>query len=262
MMGKKKSERKGREPLEEKLEKLGRKLEKVVQERAELMRSLRPALVGPAAEAESGEDAPSAWLSADSMEQRERGTAVPAMHEAMRARRSVKRFTDDSVPREAIERLLATAVHAPNHHMTEPWRFYVLGPHARFAWGEALGARKAKKIEDEAAAAQVLEKVARTHEALPAMIAVAMKVGDDPERAREDYAATWMAVQNLCLAAVTEGLGTHIKTGAIMDDPAARTAVGVPADERIVATLTLGVPEEVPAGKPRTSAAQLTTWVD
>jgi hypothetical protein len=78
MMGKKKSERKGREALEEKLEKLGRKLEKVVQERAELMRSLRPALVGPAAEAESGEDAPSAWLSADSMEQRERGTAVPA----------------------------------------------------------------------------------------------------------------------------------------------------------------------------------------
>lgn len=262
-MGKKKSERKSRDALEEKLEKLGRKLEQVVQERAELMRSLRPSFVGPAAAAEPGEDAPSPWLSADPAEQRERGgTAVPGMHEAMRARRSVKRFTGDSVPRDAIERLLDAAVHAPNHHMTEPWRFYVLGPRARFAYGQALGARKAKKIEDESAAAQVLEKVARTHEALPAMIAVAMKVGDDPERGREDYAATWMAVQNLCLAAVPEGLGTHIKTGAIMDDPAARTAVGVPADERVVATVTLGVPEEVPAGKPRTSAAQLTTWVD
>ena len=69
-----------------------------------------------------------------------------------------------------------------------------------------------------------------------------------------------MAVQNLALAAVELGLGTHIKTGAIMQDPAARAAAGVPEEERIVAVVNLGVPEEVPQPKPRLESGSLITW--
>ncbi|UCF19649.1 MAG: nitroreductase family protein [Gemmatimonadota bacterium] len=67
------------------------------------------------------------------------------LHDAIHARRSVKRYTDAPVARETIEHLLETVVHAPNHRMTQPWRFYVLGPEARRAYGETLGARKAKR---------------------------------------------------------------------------------------------------------------------
>jgi nitroreductase len=70
-----------------------------------------------------------------------------------------------------------------------------------------------------------------------------------------------MAVQNILLTAVTLGLGTHIKTGAIMNDASARAAVGVPGTQRIVAVVNVGVPsEEVPARK-REPAAAFTTWV-
>ena len=80
--------------------------------------------------------------------------------DTIRTRRSIKQFTDRSIGRDEIERLLEAAAQAPNHRMTQPWRFYVLGPEARRAYGEALGARKAKRVEDPAAAQAVAEKVA------------------------------------------------------------------------------------------------------
>ncbi|HXT17228.1 MAG TPA: nitroreductase [Gemmatimonadaceae bacterium] len=181
--------------------------------------------------------------------------------EAIRARRSIKRFTNRELTREDIASLLDAASLAPNHRLTQPWRFYVLGPDARQAYGDALGARKAKKIEDAALAQKTRETTAADHRTLPAMIAVAVARNENPEIAEEDYAAAMMAIQNLALAAVERGLGTHIKTGAIMDDPAARAAVGVRGNERIVAIVNVGEPAETPPEKPRQPASAFTTWV-
>ena len=181
--------------------------------------------------------------------------------DAIRERRSIKRFTDAPVTREQIESLLSAAVLGPNHRLTEPWRFYVLGPHAREAYGRVIGGRKAKKVEDPAVAQATIEKVTAEHRALPAMLAIAMVRNESPEILEEDYAAVMMGIANLSLLAVSMGLGTHIKTGAVMSDPAARAAVGVRDDERIVAIMNVGVPAEVPVSKPRGSAASKTTWM-
>jgi nitroreductase len=160
--------------------------------------------------------------------------------EAIESRRSIKEFSARQISRQDIERLLGAAVQAPNHRMTQPWRFYVLGPEARRGYGRALGARKAKRVEDPGAAEEVVRKVEEKHASLPAMLAVSTVLDENPEIREEDYAATFMAIQNLSLAAVAAGLGTHLKTGAVMDDPRARDAVGVPEGERIVATIELG----------------------
>lgn len=177
-------------------------------------------------------------------------------------RRSIKQFTEREPTREEVEALLELVAQAPNHRMTQPWRFYVLGPTARRGYGAALGARKATRVSDPDAAREVVESVAARHEALPAMIAVAVEVHENPEIREEDHAATWMGIQNLALAAAAVGLGTHIKTGAVMDDPRSRVAVGVPDEERIVAIVNLGEPAAVPDPKPRLPARDLTTWVD
>ncbi len=183
------------------------------------------------------------------------------LFDAIRARRSIKQFTDRPIGRAEIERLLEGAVLAPNHRMTQPWRFYVLGPEARRAYGAALGARKAKKVEDPEAARAVVEKVSATEAALPAVIAVAVTLDENPEIREEDYAAAMMAAQNIMLAATAMGLGSHLKTGAVMDDPRARAAVGVPEGQRIVALVQLGEPAAVPDAKTRKTAAEVTTWV-
>lgn len=181
--------------------------------------------------------------------------------DAIRDRRSIRRFTDRAVSRAEIELLLASAVQAPNHHLTQPWRFYVLGPEARHAYGLALGSRKARKIDDPDKGRAVRDKVAEEHRALPAMLAVAVVEVESPETREEDYAAAMMAVQNISLAAIELGLGTHIKTGAVMADPAARAAVGVLDGERIVAIVNVGEPAELPPARPRELSA-FVTWRD
>src|SRR5678809_972687 len=103
------------------------------------------------------------------------------VREAIRARRSIKRFDPRPVTREDIEALLEAAALAPNHRLTEPWRFYVLGPEARYAYGLALGERKARKIEDPDGARTMRDRVAAEHRALPLMIAVAVVSSDNAE---------------------------------------------------------------------------------
>src|SRR5262245_66471638 len=105
-----------------------------------------------------------------------RGLYFQGMHvtDAIRERRSIKRFADRPVTREEIETLLDAATLAPNHRLTQPWRFYVLGPAARHAYGMALGERKARKQPDPESGRALRDTVAREHLALPAMIAVAV----------------------------------------------------------------------------------------
>ncbi len=178
----------------------------------------------------------------------------------LRRRRSIKKFTERAVTRAEIETLLDAAILAPNHRLTEPWRFYVLGPEAREAYGLALGVRKARKIEDPDASRAMRDRVAAEHRALPCMIAIALVKSDNPEIAEEDYAAAMMGVQNIMIAAVELGLGTAIRTGGVMGDAAAREAAGVAENERIVAIVNVGEPAEVPAGPKKTSASERTTW--
>ena len=184
-----------------------------------------------------------------------------SLSEAIQLRRSIKRFTDRAVSREQIGSLISAATAAPNHHLTQPWRFYILGPEARYAYGLALGDRKARKLEDPEAARAVREKVAGEHRALPCMIAVAVVTNENPETREEDYAAVMMGVENLAIVAVEMGLGTHIKTGAIMGDPAARVAAGVGDAERIVMVVNVGEPAEVPPPRKREPASSFTIWV-
>lgn len=181
--------------------------------------------------------------------------------DVVRQRRSIKRFAERPVSREEIETLLDAAALAPNHRLTQPWRFYVLGPEARYAYGLALGERKARKLDDPERGRAMRDTVAQEHRALPCMIAVAVVTSDDPEAREEDYAATMMAIENLALVAVELGLGTHIKTGGVMGDPAARAAAGVRDNERIVAIVNVGVPADVPPPKRREPASAFTTWV-
>jgi nitroreductase len=181
--------------------------------------------------------------------------------DAIQQRRSIKRFTDRSLTRDEIEQLLAAATMAPNHRLTQPWRFHVLGPEARYAYGAALGERKAKKAATPEAGRTLRDAVASEHRALPGMIVVAVVRNDNPEIAEEDYAAAMMGVQNLALAAVSMGLGTHLKTGGVMADPAARAAAGVGDDERIIAVVNVGEPNEVPPPKQRNPVESCTSWL-
>lgn len=183
------------------------------------------------------------------------------VREAIHQRRSVKRFRERVPSEEEIEDLLGLAVLAPNHRMTEPWSFRVLGPEGRRAYGEALGARKARKVEDPDAAGALHRKTLENAVSVPLMVGVIQHLADDLEVREEDYASCYMGVQNICLGAVGMGLATHVKTGAVLEDPPLRKALGVAEGERLVALLHVGEPAEIPDPKPRTPARERTRWL-
>lgn len=184
------------------------------------------------------------------------------VEEAIRARVSVKEYAGAPVAREEIETLLELALLAPNHRMTQPLSFRVMGEGAKLAYARALAGRKAAKVEDPEAAQAVRKKVIDRTTAVPTMIGVVVRQDENPEIREEDYATAFMAIDNVCLAAVDMGLGTHIKTGAVMGEPVLREALGVGADERLAAVVFLGEPAEVPDRKPRKPAPEITRWLE
>jgi len=97
---------------------------------------------------------------------------------------------------------------------------------------------------------------------VPAMVAVLVDQDEDPEIREEDYATAFMAIQNLSLGAVEMGLGTHIKTGAVMDEPSLRAALEAADDQRVAAIVFLGEPAEVPSPKDWVPASERTRWLD
>src|SRR5690349_5493706 len=94
--------------------------------------------------------------------------------DAIAARRSTSSFTGRAVGRDEVSAMIEAALQAPNHRMTQPVRFRVLGPEGRRAYGAVLGARKAKKIEDPVAAQAVIDKVSGAEGAIPTTIVVSM----------------------------------------------------------------------------------------
>jgi nitroreductase len=183
---------------------------------------------------------------------------------AINQRTSVRRFRADPVPREIVERLLDCAVRAPNHKLTEPWRFTVLTGRAKDRLAEIRAEHRLKRYADPATpeALASADKVRRESQETPVCIVVMAAVNPDEITREEDYAATMMAVANLMIAAESLGLGTYLKSGGVMRDPELMELAGVPEKFRVVGLLSLGYPAEQDPPRRRKPAAELTRWVE
>ncbi len=184
--------------------------------------------------------------------------------DAIQRRTSVRRFRPDPVSRELVQQLLECAVRAPNHKLTEPWRFAVLTGTARDRYAEVRAAHRLARYDDpeSAEAREAADKQRREASSTPVFIVAMVAVSGDETRREEDYAAVMMAIANLMIAGEALGLGTYLRTGGIMREPEVTRLVGLPEGYRIAGILSLGYPAEVEAPRRRRPAAELTRWVE
>lgn len=168
-----------------------------------------------------------------------------ALENGIRTRRTHKRFGREQVGREVIEELLELARWAPNHHLTEPWRFRVLGP-------ESLARLAATGKPGE------LEKLSR---APTLVVASAMQTGDEHQN-HEDVLATACAVYIVLLAAHERGLASYWRTPRVLQMREGRAAIGMGEDEKFVALIHLGPSVDKPIAKERRPVADYTTFLD
>lgn len=184
--------------------------------------------------------------------------------DAIQRRTSVRRFRPDPVPRETLARLLECAVRAPNHKLTQPWRFAVLTGAARVRFAGLRARHRLERYTDPGSeeARAGADKVRRETEETPAFVVVMCAQSPDEHTREEDYAATMMATENLMIAAESLGLGTYLKTGGIMRDPDLAGLAGLEAGFRIVAVVSVGYPLEPEPPRRRRPAESLTHWVE
>jgi nitroreductase len=186
------------------------------------------------------------------------------VREAIESRRSVARVKADPVPKAMIEEILESAVHAPNHRITEPWRFHVFAGKGRgeFARARAELARiqaEAESEEEEYVAGRISRERKKAFRA-PVVIAVISKGGRDEVETLENYAACAAAVQNMQLSAHALGLGVIWRTGPVAYHPYMRDFFGLENGDKIVAYLYVGYPDVIERPRRRQPASTRTVW--
>ena len=176
--------------------------------------------------------------------------------ETIRSRRTTFKFKQEPVPKKVIEEILGYAIWAPNHHITEPWRFTVIGKETKLILAERY-----RQIQIEKAAAHVDEKNKakigqlgyQKFTSKPTVIVVSCIQDGDEQRRREDYAATCCAMQNVQLAAWEMGVGMQWSSGQITMEENTYRLVGIDPDkEYIIGFFYTGYPSEIrkPQRKP------------
>jgi nitroreductase len=150
---------------------------------------------------------------------------------AIRTRRTHKAYRREPVDRGTLDELLDLARWAPNHHLTNPWRFRVLGPAALERLKAAAGAEAAAKLDRA-----------------PTLVVCSCALSGDEVADEEDLHATAIAAYIVLLGAHARGLVGYWRTPGVLRTPEGRAAVGLGDDERFVALIHLGHPvQEKPA---------------
>jgi len=186
-----------------------------------------------------------------------------ALLEALRARRSIRRYADRPIARETLDALLDAATHAPSAHNRQPWRFAVVtSAEAKARLASELGARlRADRLAGGDALELVEADVVRSRERItsaPAVILACLTMtdmGSYPD-ARRNSAERHMAIQsaaaaiqNLLLAAHALGLGACWMCAPLFAPDAARVALDLPGDWAPQALITVGYPAQEPRPK-------------
>ncbi len=184
------------------------------------------------------------------------------LEQAIRSRRSIRRYTAGLVSTGLVEQLLTAATWAPSAHNRQPWRFAAIQTDsAKQTLAAAMGDRlRVDRLADgdpvEAVAADAARSRARITSA-PVVIAICLSMAEmdhypDTRRKKAEYLmaaqSAAMAVQNLLLAAHSKGLGACWMCAPLFCPDVVREALGLPDDWEPQALITLGHPAD--SGKP------------
>jgi nitroreductase len=165
--------------------------------------------------------------------------------EAIRTRRTVKSYGPEPVEREVLERVLEAARWAPNHRLTEPWRFRVLGPQSLAALKVVAGEGGGKL------------------DMSPTVLVASFVPSALPAHAVEDEHASAAAIYAVLLAATAEGLASFWRTPAFVTSEAGRAAIGLPDAERVLGIVCLGpLDGDAPEPPARGGLDEYVTWLD
>jgi len=168
------------------------------------------------------------------------------LEQAIRTRRTHKAYAPEPLDRETLDELFELARWAPNHKLTNPWRFRVLGPRAL---------ERLKAAGEDPIAAAKLDRA-------PTLVLVTVTQTGDPVMDDEDALAAGTAAYVVLLAAHGRGLAGYWRTPGVLRSAAGLAALEVPGDERVLGLLHLGHPRQEPRVPERAPVADVAMYLD
>jgi len=176
--------------------------------------------------------------------------------EAIKSRRSIRKFKDQQVPKQVLERIIEVATWAPSSMNTQPWYFTVLTGEKR----DELTSIASKSFEQLQHRLRELfrEKMVtfignffKNFGDAPVVVVVSTDKLDQRVYQLAAVESASAAIQNLLLAAFAEGLGTCWMTGPLWVEDEVRGYLEMPPSRVLVAMIALGYPDQVPPVPPR-----------
>jgi nitroreductase len=165
--------------------------------------------------------------------------------DAIRSRRTHKAYAPEPVDRATLGELFELARWAPNHNLTNPWRFRVLGPGALERLKGVAGPEAAAKLDRA-----------------PTLVAASVVLSGDPVQDEEDVCAGACAAYIVLLAAHGRGLAGYWRTPTVLRTPEGRAAVGIADGERFLGLLHLGRPLQGREAPDRLPTGEFVTYLE
>ena len=170
------------------------------------------------------------------------------VEKAIRTRRTHKAFAAQPLDAAVLEQLFELASWAPNHHLTNPWRFRVLGERTRERLMQLADA-------EQPGSAVKLQRA-------PTLVAVTAEQSGDPGQDREDLLATAVAAYLVLLCAHARGLAGYWRTVTLLTDPRGREILGLSPTETPVGLLYLGSPVQEQRVPERAPLAEVVSYLE
>lgn len=162
--------------------------------------------------------------------------------EVLRGRRTINVFLQTPVPESLIREAIEVATWAPNHHVTEPWRFHLLGDDSIERCLDLCHALVVEKKGEKAA-----DFKRKNWSEKPGWLVVTCERSDDDLLQRENYAACSAAIQTLMLFLWKAGVGSKWSSGDITQDTRFFEIAGIDESQAfVVGLIWYGYPKITP----------------
>lgn len=183
--------------------------------------------------------------------------------EIITARRTVYQFKNQLVEADKLTQCLKAAIWAPNHRLTQPWRFWVLSREKQTELASLYAEKRATKRAELGTEEydNLYEKAVIKFLKIPQVVFVGQVINDNPILKKEDYAACSCAIQNFQLAAWELGLGVQWSTGPVIGDQRTFDLLGADSScTELIGVLYMGYPDCIGESK-RKSLETVVTYV-
>lgn len=202
------------------------------------------------------------------------------LYKAIKTRRSVRKFKGEAIPKEKILRILEAANLAPTAANRQPWNFLIVSRSSIDQMYEIMDRSFKERLEEIGKTVMAeriknlsipinksndkvegLNEFYRTFGGAPMAIVVYVDKENDPWQWKNNICDASAAIENLFLAAWSEGIGSCWMTGPLQKkEKEIKAFLRIPEDKEIVGIIPIGIPAYTPKSPPKEDIRSKVKW--